>query len=406
MDQPYSRIADTLLDRQYWSPKDPQQHPYDDTGWSMGDLFDVQVVRVTDPDVLKAPMTRLDAPVPVPAGLGGVDVPAAKLPRVALMHTWLDTQTEGWWRMALDELGVHYDYISTQDVARISELRAKYDAILFGPVGGASLRQIVDGLPMWGKPLPWQSTALTPNLGRIDSTPDIRPGLGEAGLANLKRFVRDGGLLVTAEDTARFAIDAGLAPGVFVTPTAKLKVVGSVLQADFVDHASPIAAGYGEHLALYSATGQSFTVSNLLTGDHGLPSAKDAERPTGRGGAHDEDVPEGRRFARPPALPDVKPWQALPLNVDQAYNNPWLIPEAQRPRVILRFAEARRLLVAGLLDGASEIAERAAVVDARYGKGHVLLFAGNPIWRGETLGSYPLVLNALTHFDRLQERAH
>jgi hypothetical protein len=33
----------------------------------------------------------------------------------------------------------------------------------------------------------------------------------------------------------------------------------------------------------------------------------------------------------------------------------------------------------------------------------VLLFAGNPIWRGGTLGSYPLVLNALVHFDRLDK---
>ena len=27
MDQPYSRIADTLLDYQYWSPDDPQKRP-------------------------------------------------------------------------------------------------------------------------------------------------------------------------------------------------------------------------------------------------------------------------------------------------------------------------------------------------------------------------------------------
>ena len=401
MDQPYSRIADTLLDRQYWSPKDPQQHPYDDTGWSMGDLFDVEVVRVTDPAVLEAPMAKLDTPVAVPAGLAGVDVAGGTLPRVALMHTWLGTQTEGWWRMALDQLGVRYDYISTQDVARMPDLRARYDAILFAPVGGASLRRIVDGLPMWGNPMPWQTTPLTPNLGHIDSTPDVRPGLGETGLANLKRFVHDGGLLVTAEDTAQFAIDAGLAPGVFVTPTRKLKVVGSVLRAEVVDRDSPIAAGYDDHLALYSSDGQSFTVSHLLTGDRGLPSARDAERPTGRGGPQDADAPEGRPFAAPPALPEAKPWQALPLNEDQVHNNPWVIPQAQRPRVILRFADTRRLLVSGLLDGGSEMAERAAVVDARYGKGHVLLFAGNPIWRGQTLGSYPLVLNALLHADRL-----
>ena len=403
MDQPYSRIADALLDRQYWSPKDPQHHPYDDTGWSMGDLFDVQVVRVTDSSILKARMRLLDKPVAVPSGLAAVDLPQAKLPRIALMHTWLDTQTEGWWRMALDKLHVPYDYISTQDAARIGDLRAKYDVILFGPVGDVSTQQIVDGLPMWGNPMPWKTTPLTPNIGRIDSTDDIRPGLGESGVEHLRQFVRSGGLLITSEDTAKFAIDEGLAPGVFITPaTGKLKVVGSVLQAKFVDRKSPIAAGYAsDDLALYSAVGQSFTVSNLVTGDKGLPNAKDYQRPTGRGGPHDIDMPEARAAAEPPALPDVKPWQALPLNAEQTRNNPWVIPADQRPQVILRFADAKHLLIAGLLDGADQMAERAAVVDARYGKGHVLLFASNPIWRGETIGSYPLVLNAIVHFDQL-----
>src|SRR5262249_29706078 len=38
--------------------------------------------------------------------------------RVALLHTWISTQTEGWWRMALDQMQIPYSYISTQQVAR------------------------------------------------------------------------------------------------------------------------------------------------------------------------------------------------------------------------------------------------------------------------------------------------
>ena len=34
MDQPFSRAADALMDRQFWAPDDAQKHPYDDTGWS------------------------------------------------------------------------------------------------------------------------------------------------------------------------------------------------------------------------------------------------------------------------------------------------------------------------------------------------------------------------------------
>src|SRR6476661_254837 len=56
MDQPYSRIADALLEYQYWSPDDPQKTPYDDTGWTFGELFGVQVARVNEAKVLDAPM--------------------------------------------------------------------------------------------------------------------------------------------------------------------------------------------------------------------------------------------------------------------------------------------------------------------------------------------------------------
>src|SRR6185437_13715200 len=289
MDQPYSRIADTLLDRQYWSPDDPQKHPYDDTAWSFGDLFGVDVARVVDASVLKVPMTEAQGDFDKPAfTLASLGV-QGRVPRIALMHTWLSTQTEGWWRMALDKLHVPYTYINTQDVSRESSLRSKYDVILFGPVGYANTKLIIDGLPMYGNPMPWQKTELTPNLGRIDSTPDVRPGLGESGVANLRRFVAEGGLLITSEDTARFAIDVGLAPGVSVAKAGDLRVVGSVLRADLVDKKSPIAAGYDDSFALYSSQGMSFSVADQTIGNRGLVTAKDYQRSTGRGGPDDAD---------------------------------------------------------------------------------------------------------------------
>jgi hypothetical protein len=397
MDQPYSRIADTLLDRQYWSPDDPQKHPYDDTGWSFGDLFGVDVARVVDTSVLKVPMAEVQGDFEKPAfTLASLGV-QGRIPRIALMHTWLSTQTEGWWRMALDNLHVPYTYISTQDVSRDPDLRAKYDVILFGPVGYASTKLIIDGLPMYGNPMPWQKTELTPNLGRIDSTSDVRPGLGESGVANLKRFVAEGGLLITSEDTARFAIDIGIAPGVSVAKADDLRVVGSVLRANLVDKNSPIAAGYEDSFALYSSEGMSFNVADQTIGNRGLATAKDYQRPTGRGGPDDPDVPEGRPYQAPPTLPDVKPWQAVPLNAEQARNNPFVIPKDARPTVIARWADSNELLISGLLENGSAMAGHPAVVNARYGKGHVLLFANNPIWRGETIGTYRMFFNAILY---------
>src|SRR6266852_3233692 len=60
MDQPYSRMADMLLDTQYYNVNDPP--PYDDTGWTLGALHNVKTIRVTDPAILKASMTPVNGP--------------------------------------------------------------------------------------------------------------------------------------------------------------------------------------------------------------------------------------------------------------------------------------------------------------------------------------------------------
>jgi hypothetical protein len=75
-------------------------------------------------------------------------------------------------------------------------------------------------------------------------------------------------------------------------------------------------------------------------------------------------------------------------------------PEA-RPRVVLRFADENDLFISGMLSGASELAGKPAVIDAPHGKGHVLLFANNPMWRSETHGSYFLLFNAMLNFAHL-----
>jgi hypothetical protein len=480
MDQPFSRVADALLDRQYWSPDDPQKHPYDDTGWSFGDLFNAAVLRVTDDSILSAKMERVshigmdraisavrdesglyavnnsaqvsllslryalkEAEISVAdesfesggyrfdpgslliaradkaklnAALTKFDLAARSLDskpnvrthpapaaRIAFMHTWLATQTEGWWRLAFDKLQVPYEYISTQTVSQEGDLRSKYDVIIFAPVSQASSAQIVSGMPMWGNALPWRKTELTPNLGHLDETADMRPGLGFEGVAHLKDFVEKGGLLITSEDTAEFAIDQGLAPGVFVAPLKGTKVEGSVLGAARGDGKQPVAYGYGDdNLAVYSKAGLAFTISNTVT-NRNILTEKEYKRPTGRGGPEDEDVPEGRKSEQPPALPSPKPWEATPLNEEQARNNPFVIPESDRPNVIFRFAERKRLLLSGLLQGGEAIAERPIVVKAHLGRGNVLLFAINPIYRGETIGTYAMVFNSILNFGANKE---
>ncbi|HEY2375022.1 MAG TPA: M14 family zinc carboxypeptidase [Gemmatimonadaceae bacterium] len=480
MDQPYSRIADALLDYQYWSPNDPQKNPYDDTGWTFPEGFGVRAVRTTDTKVLDVPMERVTGEIKAPGGVtgsGGVflvnhngdnalatlryklrnaDFQAAEAPfdadgkhfnrgsfvirnvsqgdldrltkelgisayasaaapnvklhplraaRIALLHTWQNTQTEGWWRQALDFLQIPYDYISTQDVAKNATLNAKYDVILFPPAGG-NANAIIQGLPQWRNPLPWKKTPETPNIGVLAQTEDLRPGLGWQGLANLESFVRRGGVLVSVENTADFAVQFGLANGVSVNQPRRGEVVGTLLRSRIVDDASPIVYGVKDSLALYSANGQSFGVSSVRGGRGGgrFGAGNGEARATGRGTPDDPDVVQGRpldeRFDAPRPTP-VQPWQAAPVT-DEILRNPvGVIPPDQRPRVAVRFADQRDLLVSGLLDGGTDIAQRPAVIDAPLEKGHVVLFANNPIYRGETIGSYFLVFNTVMNFDNL-----
>jgi zinc carboxypeptidase len=477
MDQPYSRIADALLDYQYWSPSDPQRTPYDDTGWTFPESFAVRSVRVTDPRVLAVPMESVIGEIKAPGGVIGngtvfainhnadnalatlryrikdadfqiaeqpfeaagqkfgrgsfivrrisrgdldkaarelglkvyaldaapsVPVHPARAPRVAIMHTWISTQTEGWWRQAFDFLHIPYTYISTQDAAVDPNLNAKYDVIIFPP-GGGSPQSIVAGLPMWRNPMPWKKTELTPNMV-VDQTDDIRPGLGLRGVDNLSTFVKNGGVLVTVENTADMAVTFGLASGVSLNTAARLHVVGSLLRIKVMDDASPLAYGIRDSLAVYSDDGASFSVTNVLGARGGRFPDSATTRPTGRGTADDVDAPQGRFPLDPrndvPQRRPVQPWQPAPVTDEQLRNPLAVIPPAIRPRVILRFADQRELLASGLLDG-SDVAQRPVVVDVPLAKGHVILFANNPVYRGETIGSYFLVFNALLNFDRL-----
>jgi hypothetical protein len=478
MDQPYSRVADALLDYQYWATNDPQKSIYDDTGWTFGELGNVQVSRVTDLKVLDVAMNPVSGAVKAPGGLegtGGIflinhnadhalitlryrfagakfeaaeepfetggrkynrgsfivrDVAADELTkaatelglqahatdtaptvkthpvraaRIAMMHTWLGTQAEGWWRLEFDRLKVPYDYISTQTVSKQADLRSKYDVLVFAPGVRGNPQGIISGMPMYGNPLPWKVTPLTPNLGKTDETDDMRPGLGWSGLENLQEFVRKGGLLITANDTTNFAVTFGFTPGVAISPAARLKVTGSALRSKMVDTASPIVYGYTDNLAIFASNPPVFSLSNMAGGGGGgrRGGPEERERPTGRGTADDPDVPQGRSPADIPEEPHAEVWEALPLTSEQLRNPVNVIPPAARPRVVLRYANNNELLVSGLLDQGAELAQHPAVIDSPYGEGHVVLFSNNPFWRAETKGSYFLVFNAILNFDNL-----
>jgi zinc carboxypeptidase len=490
MDQPYSRMADMLLDTQYYNVNDPR--PYDDTGWTLGPLRNVKTVRVKDDKVLDAPMTLINGPAKVigkvtgtgkagyvinhnaesalaqlrfrlkdvnisaaedgftigersfnagsfviksegnPIALADLDARLKKeaadlgvtavavdelpkvaqhplaVPRIALVHTWVNTQDEGWYRIEFDRLGIPYDYISDHVVRNTANLREKWDVIIWGPARGTA-QSIIRGVPNRGEndpPIPWKKSDITPNMGQSpDTTDDLRGGMGIVGVANLQRFIESGGLFVTIGSNASLAIDFGITEGVSIQEARQLQARGSVINASFADRKSPIAYGYDENLAVYFNQAPIFQAGGLGggfggRGGGGAFAQQQQGRPSGRGGLSDPDIVQGRA-PLPPQPPGTPSEDGIPeeFRAQAAGQTP---PPEMRPRVVLRFAsDEKNLLVSGMLAGGGELTGKPAVIDVPVGKGHVVMFANNPMWRHQTHGSFSMLFNAALNFNHL-----
>jgi hypothetical protein len=485
MDQPYSRIADALLDYQYWAPNDPQKSPYDDTGWTFPEGFAVQAVRVTDVKVLDAPMELVRGDVKPAAGTTGtgsifainhnadnalvtlryklkdadiemadesfegagqkfnrgsfvikgvaqadldavttalglrafaldaapsVKTHPARAARVAILHTWGNTQTEGWWRQAFDVYGVPFDYIDPETVYKTPDLKSKWDVIVAGPGLG---QNAVEGTAMWRNVEPWKNSADTPNIGTWAQTEDIRPGMQLEGVLHLRDFIRGGGVFIGATTSADFLIGAGVIRGVTLArPGASSRVVGTLLRTKIADDASPIMYGVPDNLAVYSDRGESLNAGGAGGGGRGGGGAAGPAAPGGRGGGPGNQRATGRGTPDDPDIVQGRPQNegteqpTGDANANGGANgggrgNAITAPIEARPRIVLRFSAQDQLLVSGLLDGGTDIANQPVVVDVPMEKGHAVLFANNPIYRGETIGSYFMVFNSILSFDNL-----
>ena len=481
MDQPYSRIVDMLLDKQYYNPDDPR--PYDDTGWTLGPLRNVRTVRVTDRAILNQPMTLLSSDAKVTGKIVALtsakplaylinhntdntlatfrfrlkevkmqtaekgfnvgdlkfapgafviptqrapkdlaqrleqaatelgltvyaveklpEVPVHELavPRIAILHTWQNTQNEGWFRLAFERLQIPYAYISDHTIRDTPNLRDKYEVIVFPPLGGSAQR-IVHGLPMRGEPIPWKKTSLTPNLGVLDETDDMRGGMGLQGLLHLRKFLEAGGVFIPITNICNIPIHFGVTEGVATVEPKQLQARGSIYQAYFTDDMSPIRYGYSDSLAVY------FNQSPLLhISRTGSVSAgeEQAERASGRGGREDYDIPQGRPYVEPLPPEKTAPGEEPPLTDEQReFLRNLVLPDSLMPRAILRFSKTEQnLLISGMLKGGKELINRPVVIDAPVGKGHVVFFASNPMWRQETQGEFFLLFNACLNYNHL-----
>jgi hypothetical protein len=332
------------------------------------------------------------------------------VPRIALLHTWTNTQNEGWFRLGLEETGVPYSYISDLHVRGTTNLREQFDVILLPPAF-SGVAQLINGIPKRMTPdggdaggaIPWENSDTTPNFAGVDHASDIRGGLGFEGVSNLKKFVEDGGVFITIGGSTHLPVDLGFIDTVTIADTHLLRARGMVARARVADKASPITYGYDDTVGVYFNQSPVFHVSVAGRFGGGPGGEELTPRPSGRGGATEADVPQGRPWSEP-ETPVHRTRAEQELYIEPAIRNYYrslIPPPSLYPRVVLRFADEKNLWISGMLAGGAELAEAPAIVDVPLGRGHVVLFAINPMWRQETQGSFMLLLNAALNFDHL-----
>jgi len=166
--------------------------------------------------------------------------------------------------------------------------------------------------------------------------PEYTGGIGLPGLANLDEFVRAGGTLVAVDNAASLIIDNfGLPLRNVASGAANYSVPGSLLRVK-VDNQQPLAAGMPPEVAAFVQGGQAFEITLLDQFNKG-----------------DREV-----------------------------------------RGVARYAESN-LLMSGWLTGERAITGRYAVIQARHGAGRVVLFGFRPDFRGQSFGTFRLLLNAI-----------
>jgi hypothetical protein len=291
----------------------------------------------------------LDAVTAVP------DVPChdAPLPRLAVWHTWADTQDVGWVRLTLDREKIPYTYVRDDDI-RAGGLRQAYDVILYANTDLA-LREQIHGIDTKFRPIAYTRTPEFPSHGQPDASDDITGGIGWTGMANLQRFLDEGGLLMTLGNGSALPLEGGLVRGVSSAPNgSSVWTPGVELRSTFNQPEHPLAYGYPKAISVFRDALPVYTVRRV-----------------------------DRRWI-------VLQWGSLPPKEERGESG--------------EGTKAQPLVVSGGAKGEDVLEGRPAILDMPAGKGHVIAFNFNPQHRDLNRSDYRLLWNAIINWKAIVSR--
>jgi hypothetical protein len=315
--QPYGAFAKALLEKQvYPNLKDEKGNPippYDVTAHTLPLLFGEEITEVFAPYNFKIPNVGRSSSNDY-GDCGKIDK------RYAVYKSFVPSIDEGWTRWVLDERKRSgcFDYSSLENKeAKSTNLFEKYNFIIFPD---QSANQMLNGYAKGSMP------------------DEYTGGIGKDGVANLRKFVEDGGTLVFLNRACRFAIEQFNLPVRDVTkdlPRRDFYIPGSILRTE-IDTANPIAKG--------------------------MPTDSIAW------------------FEDSPAF-----------ELKDNSNEQFMFVIARYPK------DTKDILLSGYALGAEKIAGKAALVQVNIGKGKIFLFGFRPQYRGQSLATFPLLFNAISN---------
>jgi hypothetical protein len=445
LDQPYRNYAVDLLTPQKY-PKDGGE-PYDDVSWELPAYYHVEVTPTADVSIHDMRMTALNA-APHPEGrvqgagpvfvlrdtgqeglfearydlaryqvsiaerpftLGSASYPAgswiipaqsgvaealrviaqrlgldfasteampsvarhsAAVPRLGVWVPWADTDSIGWIRYTLDQRHIPYTYIRDEDI-RAGRLQNKIDVLLYGHVD-LELAEQIQGIPKaWG-PMPFKKTAQTPSFGTPAATDDITGGIGWEGLAQIQQFIERGGLLVTLGNASMLPIEAGLVRGV-------RRDSGGVPRSSA---GGGVAAAAAAQEAVTRTPGAHVRVS-FARPDHPIAYGYTASSYVFRQNFALYSTP--RRWLR------------------MAYCTTCLDGPIDARSVVLQWGggDAASFVVSGQAWGEDNLIGRPAILDMPVGRGHVVAFNFNPLYRDLNRGDHRMIWNAIINWQAI-----
>jgi hypothetical protein len=307
------------------------------------------------------------------------DVPlhSLDLPRLAVLHTWNDTQGTGWVRMLFDQGDVRYELINDDDIKK-GNLERRFDVILY-PHTHDSLKRVIQGIDPKHGPMPYTRTKKFPSHGTPDSSPDITGGLTFRGLANLQKFVERGGVLVTLGGASRVPFDAGFVRGIRRVSTEQLHTPGVEIRTRFRRPEHPLAYGYPETTSVFR---QDLTLYETREADLGWVVMQWGSEPHAY---HDEKSTDDGSWG-------VGDERAQAVSAPEADSSSVLKDEPERD-----------LVVSGGMKGADELEGRPAILDIPVGRGRIVAFGFDPIHRTLPRSDFRLVWNSLLNWNDLPE---